>query len=257
MNTHDFIIKALEEAGELLMRLRDESFETMIKNDNPRDIVTSVDLRVNELLTTRIKEAFPEHGIHSEETEDTGAGKEYLWSIDPIDGSSNFSRGIPHFAICLGLMERGVPIAGGIYNPVTRELFSYEKGKGAFCNGKPVAVSSVTSLSKATVFLTVGRNEALWDWGTNGYRSLLRAANKTRNFASTSLDVAFVAAGRIEACVYGTLSTLDIAPAIGILMEAGGMMVDENGMPVTYTTAPQRVYAINNPKLLQELREHI
>ena len=254
MDPHPFILKTLKEAGALLITLRDDSFETMIKDDNPRNIVTSVDLAVNDFITKEIKAAFPDHGIHSEESDTSESSSTFLWTVDPIDGSSNFSRGIPHYSVCIGLMENGVPIAGGVYNPVTQELFSFEKGVGAFCNGKPVAVSTTTKLNKATVFLTVGSNPAHWEWGLEGYRKLLESGNKTRNLGSSALDVCFVASGRVDACVYGTFSTLDITPAIGILIEAGGMMVTEDGEPVTYTKNPQRVYAVNNPELYQALR---
>lgn len=254
MDPYNFILDTLKGAGELLLRLRSEAFETSTKNGDPRDIVTSVDVAVNEYITHKIQEQYPDHAIHSEEAAESASTSTHMWTIDPIDGSSNFSRGIPHFAICLGLMKEGVPVAGGILNPVTNELFSFERGKGAFLNGEPIKVSSIHALADAFVLLHTGRVPELASWGADGYKALLGKAKKTANFGSTALDTCFVAAGRVEASVYGTLSTLDIAPAIGLLQEAGGMIVNEDGLPLPYVRTPQKTYAVNNPQLFEALR---
>ena len=253
MNTYDFTLDTLKEAGVLLMRLRSEAFETLDKDGDPRNIVTSVDLAVNDFITRRIQSEFPDHAIHSEEAATIGEAT-HVWSIDPIDGSSNFSRGIPHFAMCLGLSVDGVPTVGGVLNPVTNELFSFKKGEGAFLNGAPIRVSEVRELKSAFVFFHTGRKPELWQWGGESYSKLLEHAKKTSNFGSTSLDTCFVAAGRIEASVYGTFSTLDIASAVGILTEAGGIMADANGEPVELSNTVQKVYTVNNQEILDQLR---
>ncbi|MDB5189215.1 MAG: inositol monophosphatase 1-like [Parcubacteria group bacterium] len=254
MDPYPFILSLLEDAGKLLLELRGQSFITAIKNNDPRDIVTSVDLALNTFMSDRIRAAFPEDELHSEENVANAQGSR-IWTIDPIDGSSNFSRGIPHFAICLGISVDGTPQAGGVYNPITRELFSFAKGDGAFLNGAPLRVSDVQSLDQASVLFHAGRKLELQEWGGAGYRTLLTHAKKTANFGSTALDTCFVAAGRVEASVYGTMSTLDIAPAIGILTEAGGMMLDASGDPVRYLRAAQMTYAVCNRELFTVLRK--
>ena len=250
MEVYDFIIQTIREAGDLLMRERKQRFGVMAKDGDPRNLVTSVDKKVNEFLISAIKDAYPSHDIYSEEgggVENTGSP---LWTIDPIDGTANFSRAIPHFAVCIGVLENGIPTAGGVYNPVTRELFSFQKGIGAFLNDEPVHVSEVMELSKAHVFFHAGRKKEVRDWGGESYRRLLGNVRKTSNFASSSLDACFVASGRIEANIYGTLSTLDIAPTLGILIEAGGVVAGANGGPVTFSKDPQRVYMANNRAIL-------
>lgn len=255
MNPYDFAIQKVVEAGELLLRARDAGFETMIKGGDSRDIVTSVDREVNEFLVSAIKETFPSHRIYSEEGGGCETGSDEEWTIDPIDGSANFARGIPHFSVCLGLLKGGVPIVGAVYNPITRELFSFKKGDGAFLNGKPIHVSQETELKKSTVLLRAGRNPDSWDWGGASYTKLLGAVNKSGNYGGSALDACFVAAGRIEANVYGSLTTLDIASAIGILLEAGGRIVNEKGETIAFSKEPSRVIMTNAEPIEKALLE--
>ncbi|MBI4065763.1 hypothetical protein HY412_01035 [Candidatus Kaiserbacteria bacterium] len=244
MNHYDFIITTVREAGGLLIKLRDEGFTATHKGSDPRDIVTSVDTAVNELIIGKIKEKFPNDGIYSEESVGIESEKN-SWAIDPIDGSSNFARGIPHYAVCIAHLTAGVPDAGAVFNPVTNELFSFKKGGGAFLNGNPISVSKITELKEASVFLHAGRKPELWDWGGESYTKLLGHAKKTLNYGGSALDACFVASGRIEANIYGRLSTMDIASAIGILLEAGGRVVNEKGEPVAFSTEPQKVVMTN------------
>lgn len=249
MNYYDFIVVSVREAGDLLMRLREEKFDTLEKAGNPRDIVTSVDFAVNEFLIGKIREMFPGDAIYSEEEGGIAEGGN-TWAIDPIDGSSNFSRGIPHFSVCLGVLEGGVPVAGAVYNPVTRELFSFKKGGGAFLNGKPIHVSTVSDLAKAQVVFSPGsRKSELWDWAAASYRKLLEHSLKRGMYGSSALDLCFVASGRADVGVYGTLSTLDIAAAIGILLEAGGRVVTKKGEPIAFSAEPQTVIMANGEEI--------
>jgi len=253
MNHYDFIIEQVRMAGKLLMRLREEKFETMGKGGDPRDVVTSVDFAVNDFITSKIREAFPEDVIYSEEGSTAALDAPHLWTIDPIDGSSNFSRGIPHFAVCLAFLQDGVPEAGAGYNPITNELFSFKKGGGAFLNNKPIHVSEEVELKNSFVLFHAGRKPEMREWGGYLYRQLLEHAKKTSNFAGSALDTCFVASGRVEANIYGTLSTLDIAAAVGILTEAGGILVTENGEPVPLIATPQRIIAANSTAIADAL----
>ena len=177
MDPYDFILEAVREAGALAMRLREEVFETTSKGGDPRDLVTSVDIAVNNFLTEKIAKVFPNDAIYSEESSVAPAAAERLWVIDPIDGTANFSRHIPHFAVCVALLEGGIPLASGVYNPATQEFFSFKKGRGAFLNGKPIHVSAITELSKAHVFLHAGRKPEMQAWGGESYRRLLASAS--------------------------------------------------------------------------------
>lgn len=253
MGEYEFIVDAIKKAGELLLAERERGFTTESKGGDPRDIVTSVDRDVSNFLTTAVHERFPGDAIYSEEGDTHAQGKR-LWTIDPIDGSANFSRGIPHFAVCLGLVEDGVPVAGAVYNPVTRELFSFKKGGGAFLNAAPIRVSRITELGDAHVLFHAGRDPKLAKWGGASYTKLLQNVRKTKNLSSSGLDACFVAAGRVEANIYGTLSSMDISPALGVLNEAGGVASDRAGRPLALSTEVQRIYAANSSPMLEKVR---
>lgn len=253
MEPYDFVIILIKDAGELLLKQSKEAFEVMMKNNDPKDIVTAVDIAINDFLVAALKKEFPAYGIYSEEGSGESEKGEYVWAIDPIDGSSNFARHIPHFAICIGLLHKGIPILGAVHNPVTRELFSFKKDEGAYVNGERIEVSKIKYLKDACVLFHVGRKPELWQWGGDGYAKLLANAQKTGNFGGSALDACFVAAGRIEANIYGRLSTFDIAGAIGILVEAGGRVVDGKGNPVLFSKEPQKVFMSNNKSIEKAL----
>lgn len=260
MNTYDFVIALVKDAGEILLRESKKAFAVTTKNNDPKDIVTTVDILVNDFLISALKKEYPSYGIYSEEGEsaDSGLGPEllrgeYVWVIDPIDGTSNFSRHIPHFAICVGLLHRNIPILGVVYNPVTRELFSFEKGKGAFLNGERIEVLKTKELKDANILFHAGRKPELWQWGGDGYAKLLAHARKVGNYGGSALDACFVAAGRFEGNVYGRLSTMDIASALGILYEAGGVAVGVDGKPISISKDQQKVFMANNQEMADKL----
>lgn len=255
MDPYEFLIKTTKEAGKLLLQKRNAGFDTMSKDGDSRDVVTSVDVAVNDFIITRIKQEYPDHDIYSEEGGGTESESAHVWTIDPIDGSANFARGIPHFAVCVGLLHKDEPVLGAVYNPATEEFFSFKKDGGAFLNGAPIFVSKITDLAEAHVFFHAGRKKELRAWGGHSYATLLEHAKKTQNFAGSSLDACFVAAGRIEANIYGTLSTLDIASAIGILKEAGGIITNGNGEEILYTKKPQKIFMTNNREVLEQLQK--
>ncbi|MBI5401171.1 MAG: inositol monophosphatase [Candidatus Yonathbacteria bacterium] len=253
MKPYDFTVALVKEAGELLLKQSKEVFAVTMKNNDPKDIVTAVDIAVNDFLVGALKKEFPSYGIYSEEGSEEPEAVEYMWAIDPIDGSSNFARHIPHFAICVGLLHKGNPILGVVYNPVTRELFSFKKGEGAYLNGERISVSDKTELRDANVLLHAGRKPELWKWGGESYTKLLEHSKKTSNFGGSALDACFVAAGRVEANVYGRLSTMDIASALGVLYEAGGVAVGVDGKPIALSKEPQKVFMANSQKMANEL----
>ncbi len=121
-------------------------------------------------------------------------------------------------------------------------------------NGIPIRVSAVSDLSAAFVLLHAGRKPDIAPWGGESYRRLLGAVRKTSNLSSSALDTCFVAAGRVEANIYGTLGILDIAPALGLLTEAGGVYAGQNGDSIELTVATQRIYMANSPSMLESVR---
>jgi myo-inositol-1(or 4)-monophosphatase len=254
MNRRDFCIESVRAAGSELLTLAKRERIVEVKGGDPKDIVTDADLVIGKMLTDAIATTFPGESIYSEEAPTT-TGNGIQWVIDPIDGTANFSRGIPHYAVCLGVLDGGVPIAGAVFNPMTNELFSFEKGGGAFLNGERIHVSTRTELSKASVLLRAGRKPEFAVWGGEAYTKLLTNAWKTGGLGSASLDTCFVAAGRVEASIYGQFRALDSAPALGILAEAGGMSITKDGTPIGYSAPPQTVIAANTTKIADAVRE--
>lgn len=254
MNHYDFAIDTVRRAGEQLKAAAKEVIVSH-KGSDVRDIVTDTDLAINAFLINEITSAFPEHRIYSEEgaSSDEQSGP-YEWVLDPIDGSANFSRGIPHFAICVGLLKDGVPVVGAVYNPVTDELFSFESGRGAFLNGASVEVSHIEAPDEAQGILIVGHQPPLWDWGAAVYRSFLEHLKKLKALGSSSLDLCFLAAGRADIVVYGTLTTRDVASAIGIVRAAGGEVYTIAGAPVELSSVRQTVIATASKALFESAR---
>lgn len=254
MDFHTFCTTLVTQAGELLQQKKQERFSVTTKDGNPKDIVTSLDIEVGEFITSKIKAAYPEHGIHNEEADEI-EGDEYLWAIDPIDGSAAFARGIPQYAISIGLLHHGVPIAGAVLDPSTGELFSFEKDKGVFLNDESISVSNHEDLKPCFVLFSAGRKDEQREWGGEAYKKLLGNVNKTKNFSSSALSLCYIAAGRIEGVIAGTLTTLDIAAAVGILNEAGGVVCTADQKAHSFISVSQRVYAANNQQVVSKLIE--
>ncbi len=253
-NRYDFILKLVKEAGDSLLNYHNKQIEVSFKNGDPLDVVTKADVEISEFLSNKIRENFPDEAIYSEEagSEDISSGS--FWSLDPIDGTTNFARSLPHFSVVVAYVEKGEPVVGALFNPITNELFSFEKGKGAFLNGESIKVSDKKDLNESFILLRAGRNKDLWDWGANSYKFLLQEGVKAANLGSSGLDVCFVAAGRVEANIYGTLTTIDIAAAVGLLKEAGGILVGKGGIPVTTLSKDkQQIIAVNNQEILSAL----
>lgn len=247
-----FILKTIQEAGTYLEERSHGVFSVGHKGTDPRDVITDVDRELNTFITDAIKNHFPDHRIHSEEgTQDMGAG--YVWVVDPIDGTSNFARGIPHFAVCIGLLKDGVPLLGAVYNPITRELYHADE-TGSYRNDEKITVTSEVSLSNATVLLHIGRTETVRSWGLSLQEKFLTSAKKTINLGSSALDLCYLASGRVDGVIYGTMSLRDVASAALIVRTAGGEIYNyDTGSPAELLAEPQKIIATATPELRDEI----
>ncbi|MBX4199214.1 inositol monophosphatase [Candidatus Parcubacteria bacterium] len=252
-NRYDFVVALAKEAGEKVLQAREKHVDISIKNNDPRDLVTNVDIEVSQFISQRIGESFPGEKIYSEEADDDISSGSF-WAIDPIDGTKNFVRGFPMFSVVIAYVEKDKASVGAVYNPITKELYSFERGRGAFLNQIPIHVSNKTELKESTIFLTTGRNQEQWEWGTKMYRFLLEYSHSVRGIASSGLDICSVAAGRSEACIYANLTTIDVIAAIGILEEAGGLAEGKSGALDPMSKVPQILIAANNQEILSALR---
>lgn len=254
MNRYDFILQTLKKAGDMLLELRQGDVEVGIKDGNIRDVVTDVDIKLSEFITNQIAEAFPDEQIYSEETGSDDITQKSFWTIDPVDGTSNFSRNIPHFAICITYIENGTPVVGGAFNPVTNEMYSAEKGKGAFLNGKKVEISTIHEPKKSMVCTNAGRSDELRIWSHELYGNLLKNIKSVKNLGSSALDFCFVGSGSVDACLYAQLTPFDIAFAKTFIEEAGGVIVNEKYEPMQLSFEKQTVYAFNSKELMEAMK---
>lgn len=252
MNTYYFTLDLIQEAGRLLEVKKQQNFCVSCKNGNPKDILTSLDVELGEFITNKILAQYPDHSIHNEEAVEI-AGNGYQWAIDPIDGTASFARGIPQYAISIGLLKDGMPILGAVLDPCTNELFSFRKGEGAWMNGEMLQPSAITDLKSSYVLFAAGRKDSQCEWAGESYKRLLTSVSKIKTFGSSALWLCYVAAGRVDGVVAGTFSSLDIAAAVGILNEVGGVVCDREGHPLEISNKSQRVYVANNQAMAGEL----
>nr|CRH07711.1 Inositol-1-monophosphatase [Candidatus Magnetococcus massalia] len=223
-------VRAARDAGRIALRHFDQLHRLEIREKAPQDLVTNADLEVEEILISQLKKAYPQYGILAEESGRQGDNKGLHWIIDPIDGTLNFSRGLPHFAISIAL-ARGTDVQGGlIYDPVRDELFTAEKGRGAFLNDRRMRVSQQPHMVAS--LLGTGfpfRHQELKEPYLKAFREVLQRAGEVRRAGSAALDLAYVAAGRFDAFWELRLSPWDIAAGQLMVTEAGGYVSDMTG----------------------------
>ena len=233
------VLKASEIAREAGAKLRDfyaHGVETEYKGDV--DLVTVADRTCEKFIRTRLGETFPAHGIYGEEgTRDRLEG-EYRWYIDPLDGTTNFAHGFPHFCVSMGLEHRppstppesdGTLAAAIIFDPLRNELFSAERGSGAFLNGKRIHVSRAADLAEcliATGFPSRKRHESP---NIHFYQEFTLRSHGVRRAGSAALDLAYVAAGRLDGFWEFNLNPWDTAAGMLLIEEAGGRITDFSG----------------------------
>jgi myo-inositol-1(or 4)-monophosphatase len=235
------IAKATEIAREGGARLREffaQGVETEYKGDV--DLVTVADRTVEKLIRARLGETFPEHGVYGEEgTRDRLAGR-YRWYVDPLDGTTNFAHGFPQFCVSLGLEDRpagikpeedGTLVAGVIYDPMRDELFTAERGRGAILNGKPMRVSRTPDLAESLVATGFPSRKRHASPNVHFYQEFTLRSHGVRRAGSAALDLAYVAAGRLEAFWEFNLNPWDTAAGILLVTEAGGRVTSFAGEP--------------------------
>ncbi len=222
---------AARKAGRPLIRDFGELENLQISMKGPADFVTSADKRTEKILIDELTIARPNYGFLCEETGAVeGKDKSHRFIIDPIDGTTNFMHGVPHFAISIGLEREGQMVAGIVYNPVTDDLFYAEKGHGAYLNNKRLRVAGRKDMAPS-LFAT-----GLPFLGKDGHAranaeiaKVMQVSSGIRRFGAASLDLAYVAAGRFDGFWERGLQPWDVAAGIVLVREAGGMVNDMQG----------------------------
>lgn len=190
---------------------------------NEADIVTAADKASEAIIVKSIKHLYPSHSILSEEMGAENHDSEYRWVIDPLDGTTNFSAGIPIFAVSIGIEHNGTPIVGVVYDPVLDELFTAVKGQGAFLNGTPIHVKGNDRLDRAVVSTGFPVDKDVNpDNNLDNVARVLPLVRGMRRLGSAAMDICYVAAGFTDAYWEMNLHEWDVAAALLILDEAGG-----------------------------------
>ncbi|MFX0013911.1 MAG: inositol monophosphatase family protein [Promethearchaeota archaeon] len=220
----DVSVGASREAGKLLLRLFNKKTKLSFKADN--SIVTEADLKADTLLKNTITESFPHHSIISEESGKNYQDSDYLWIIDPLDGSTNFSVKNPFFAVSIGLLYKHKPILGVVYAPFQDELFVAENNKGAYLNNQAITVDERATLEKSFIAFCNGRDLESREQIVKIYKELKMVNNKVRQVGAAALELCFVASGRFGGFIMPGVNAWDVIAGALIVKEARGITTD-------------------------------
>ncbi len=224
------------QAGALLRGFYAKGVATEYKGDV--DLVTEADRASEQLIVEKLKDAFPAHGVYGEEGTRSGLESEYRWYVDPLDGTTNFAHAFPVFCVVLGLERRvkglaagtdGEMIAGVIYDPLRDEMFSAERGRGAWLNQRRISVSKTAKLQEsltATGFPSKKRHDSP---NVHFYNEITLRSHGVRRAGSAALDLAYVAAGRLDGFWEFNLNPWDTSAGYLLVEEAGGAVTHFDG----------------------------
>ena len=231
MSSKETLLAVAKEAarmgGEILLKAFGKIEKDQIGLKGKGDYVTELDHRSEEAILGRIREDFPDHIMHAEESGLDCRDSEYRWLIDPLDGTANYVQGIPVYAVSIAVMKGKKVIVGVVYHPDQGELFWATRGGGAFLNGQPICVSSKVEMS--TAMLASGfpwRSKQYLDSYMESFKRLLSEAAGVRRMGAAAVDLAYTACGRFDGFWEMKLSPWDIAAGILLIEEAGGVVTD-------------------------------
>ncbi len=223
-------LQAARKAGRILAKRRNDVRE--IKAKGFRDIVTDADFAANRAVRTTIEKAFPTHAILSEEDAAPAVSvraAENIWIVDPLDGTTNYSRGYPVYAVSIALAQHGQGKVGVVYDPLRDECFSAVTGRGAFLNDRPIQVSQVSRFENAVWGFELSHAQELRERGLNWFARLGAQSVTARIGGSAALSFCYVAAARLDGYMHLSLNSWDVAAGILIAREAGARVTHLDG----------------------------
>lgn len=223
-------MQAARSAGRIILRYMNRIDNIAVVEKQRMDFASEVDRLAEAEIVKELRRAHPDYGILGEETGASGGAKRMTFVIDPLDGTHNYLRSIPHFAVSIGLLDNGEPIAGVIYDPLREEMFTASRGDGAFLNDRRIRVTPREGIDGAV--LATGfpyRQRAHLDAQLGMTRDLLAAAEDIRRTGSAALDLAWVANGRLDGMWEIGLKPWDMAAGCLLVREAGGRFADFSG----------------------------
>jgi len=242
-------------AGRIILNSLERLDTIEVSEKGRNDFVTDIDLAAENVIISALQETYPDHKIISEEAGVIGGNEDHEWIIDPLDGTKNFIHGLPHFSVSIAYKEKGKLKLGVIYDPVRDELFTATRGNGAHLNNKRIRVSQERKLEAALIgtgfpFRHAQHVEPYF----NTLKVLFPQISGLRRAGSAALDLAYVAAGRLDGYWELGLNPWDIAAGVMILKEAGGLIADVQGSENYFDSG--NVIA-GNPKIFKALMKII
>jgi myo-inositol-1(or 4)-monophosphatase len=246
------IIQISREAGELIRNGFGKTHSIEFKT-NELNLVTETDKASEKLITDFIKKKYPTHGILAEEGSDVNKSSEYLWVIDPLDGTTNFAHGLPIFAVSIGLQKNGETIAGVVYDVMQDIIYSAEKGSGATANSVKIKVSENNNLQHSLLVTGFPYNiKENPDKALERFTTLSKKSRGIRRLGSAAIDFCYVATGVFDGFWEVHLNPWDICAGNLIVEEAGGIVTDFDGKPIDIFT--KRILCTNR-KIHQKMIE--
>lgn len=231
------LLNAIREAGDAIVKIQQKNFHTTLKANN--DPLTEADLLANEILKKHLLGSFPTDGWLSEETVDNEKrlSCRRVWIVDPIDGTKEFVKGIPEFAISVALVENGIPVLSAVLNPMTQQLFHAVKHQGAWLNDIPMHCNYSSQGKLKILASRTEMNDGAWSQFIN--------ENDVQAVGSIAYKLAMVAAGMAHSTFsLGPKSEWDIAAGVLLVQEAGGIVTDKSHNPFVFNSANIRVNGI-------------
>jgi len=251
-------VRAARRAGEIIVRGMNRLHRLDVRAKGQNDFVTEIDMAAERDIIETIHKSYPDHEILAEESGSKG-DNEFVWIIDPLDGTTNFMHGFPQFAVSIGVQRRGRMEHGVVYDPLRQELFTTSRGEGAQLDGKRIRVSSHSGLDRALIGTGFPyRSNLHW---LDAYMAMLKSVTMQtagiRRPGSAALDLAYVAAGRLDGFWELGLSPWDTAAGSLLITEAGGLVGTIRGGEYTQSghivAGTPKVY----PALLEVLAPHV
>jgi myo-inositol-1(or 4)-monophosphatase len=223
-------IRAARKAGSLINRASLGGGALNVRSKRANDFVTQVDGAAEQAVMEIVRKAYPDHGFIAEESGETAADAEYVWIIDPLDGTTNFIHGFPQYAVSIAVQQRGALAHAVVYDPSRNELFTASKGRGAFLNDRRIRVSKCQRLDDALVGTGFPFKElSRLDLYMKQLGVFMSKSSGVRRAGAAALDLAYVACGRLDAFWELGLSKWDMAAGALLITEAGGLVADPDG----------------------------
>lgn len=242
----DVVTEAARVAGQIISDRFHTSLQVSFKGR--ADVVTDVDLAAEKAVLELLRDEYPDFGVLAEESSPVETESPYTWVVDPLDGTRNYSMGVPHFCTVVALARDGETVLGVTYDPVREEMFIAEAGKGATVNGRPLEVSDKEDIESAVIAFDLGYVDEKAGVALDLVRSFWPNIQGFRLMGSSALGMAYAAAGRVDLYFHHALSPWDTVSGLLLAREAGGEVVDRQGQRAGLHT-PSVI--ASSPRLIQ------